>query len=90
MPDTPTVGESVPGYEANSWCGVGVPRGTPMEIVARLNTEINAGLAEPAIRARLAALATTPIFYTPAGFGAYMAAEVEKWGMIRAANITPD
>jgi tripartite-type tricarboxylate transporter receptor subunit TctC len=88
VPDTPTVGESVPGYEANSWCGVGVPRGTPAEIIARLNTEINTGLADPATKARLAAVATTPIFYTPAGFGTYVAGEVEKWGkVIRAANI---
>ncbi len=91
VPDSPTVGESVPGYEANSWCGVGAPQGTPAEIIARLNTEINAGLADPATKARLAAVATTPIFYTPAGFGAYVAGEVEKWGkVIRAANIKPE
>ena len=91
VPDTPTVGETVPGYEANSWCGVGVPQGTPAEIIARLNTEINAGLADPATKARLAAVATTPIFFTPAGFGAYVAGEVEKWGkVIRAANIKPE
>jgi len=91
VPQTPTVGESVPGYEANSWCGVGVPRATPAEIIARLNTEINLGLADPATKARLAAVATTPIFYTPAGFGAYVAGEVEKWGkVVRAANIKPE
>ncbi len=90
-PDTPTVGETVPGYEANSWCGVGVPRGTPAHIITRLNTEINAGLADPATKARLAAVATTPIFYTPDGFGAYMAGEVEKWAkVVRAANIKPE
>jgi tripartite-type tricarboxylate transporter receptor subunit TctC len=91
VPATPTVGESVPGYEANSWCGVGVPRGTPAEIIAKLNIEINAGLTDPATRARLAAVATTPIIHTPAGFGAYVAAEVEKWGkVVRTANIKPD
>jgi tripartite-type tricarboxylate transporter receptor subunit TctC len=91
VPDTPTVGETVPGYEANSWCGVGVPQGTPAEIIARLNTEINVGLADPATKARLAAVATTPIFYTPAGFGGYMAGEVEKWAkVVRAANIKPE
>jgi tripartite-type tricarboxylate transporter receptor subunit TctC len=90
-PDTPTVGETVPGYEANSWCGVGVPRGTPAEIVARLNTEINSGLADPATRARLAAVATTPIIHTSESFGAYMASEVEKWGkVIRVAGIKPE
>ena len=91
VPDTPTVGESVPGYEANSWCGVGVPRGTPAEIVARLNTEINAGLVDPETRTRLAAVATTPILHTPTEFGGYVATEVEKWGrVVRAANIKPE
>jgi tripartite-type tricarboxylate transporter receptor subunit TctC len=91
VPDAPTIGESVPGYEANSWCGLGVPRGTPAEIIARLNTEINAGLADPATRARLAAVGTTPIFYTPDGFGAYVAQEVGKWGkVIKASGAKPD
>jgi tripartite-type tricarboxylate transporter receptor subunit TctC len=88
VPDAPTVADSVPGYEANSWCGVGVPRGTPPDIITRLNAEINAGLADPATRARLATVATTPIFYTPDGFGAYIAQEVDKWGkVIRASGV---
>src|SRR6266446_3725137 len=91
VPDAPTIGETVPGYEANSWCGVGVPRGTPAEIIARLNREINAGLADPATRARLAAVATTPIFHTPESFGAYMASEVVKWGkVIKASGARPE
>jgi tripartite-type tricarboxylate transporter receptor subunit TctC len=68
-----------------------VPRGTPPEIIERLNREINAGLTNPTIKARLADVATTPILYTPAEFGAYMAAEVEKWGkVIRASGIRPE
>jgi tripartite-type tricarboxylate transporter receptor subunit TctC len=90
MPRTPTIGETVPGYEANSWCGVGVPRGTPMEIMERLNREINAGLNDPIIRARLAQVATTPILFTPDEFGAYMAAEVTKWRkVVQTANVKP-
>ncbi len=91
LPDVPTIGETVAGYEANSWCGVGVPRGTPGEIIERLNREINAGLANPTVRARLAEVATTPIVFTPAEFGAYMAAEVGKWGkVIKLAGIRPE
>ena len=91
LPDVPTVGETVAGYEANSWCGVGVPKGTPPEIVARLNSEINAGLRDPAVKARLAQVATTPIFYTPAEFGSYLASEVEKWGkVVKVAGVKPE
>jgi tripartite-type tricarboxylate transporter receptor subunit TctC len=91
LPDVPTIGETVAGYEANSWCGLGVPKGTPPEIIERLNREINAGLTNPAVKARLAAVATTPIIYTPAEFGAYMASEVEKWGkVVKLAAIKPD
>jgi tripartite-type tricarboxylate transporter receptor subunit TctC len=90
VPDAPAIGETVPGFEAYSWCGVGAPRGTPVAIVARLNREINAGLADPLTRARLAAAATTPIIYTPESFGAFMASEVDKWGrVIRTAGIKP-
>jgi tripartite-type tricarboxylate transporter receptor subunit TctC len=91
MPEVPSMAETLPGYEANSWCGVGVPRGTPREIIERLNREINAGLHDPALKARLANVATTPILFTPDEFGAYMAAEVTKWAkVVRAANIKPE
>jgi tripartite-type tricarboxylate transporter receptor subunit TctC len=82
LPDVPTVDETVVGFEAISWGGIGVPRGTPTEIVARLNREINAGLADPAVRKRFDDLAGRPIFYTPAEFGAFMAAETEKWAQV--------
>ena len=82
LPDVPTVGEFVPGYEASVWAGVGVPKATPPEIVERLNREINAGLANPTIKARLADVATTPKSLTAAEFGAHVAAEIEKWGRV--------
>jgi tripartite-type tricarboxylate transporter receptor subunit TctC len=88
LPDVATVAETIPGYEALAWTGVGVPRGTPAEAIARLNREINAGLADPTIKARLAELTVTPMVSTPAELGAYMAAETEKWAkVIRVANI---
>ena len=69
----------------------GVPRGTPTEIIERLNREINAGLADPAVKARLEQVATVPLILSPAEFGAYMAAEVEKWGkVIKRAGIRPE
>ena len=90
LPDVPTIGETIPLYVANSWCGVGVPRGTPPDVIARLNREINAGLKDPAVKARLAEVATTPLVLTPQEFGDYVAAEVDKWGkVIKAAGIRP-
>jgi len=91
LPDVPTIADTVPGYEANSWCGLGVPRGTPPEIIERLNREINAGLNDPGVKAQLAKVSTTPIIFTPAEFGAYMASEVEKWGkVVRTAGVRPE
>jgi tripartite-type tricarboxylate transporter receptor subunit TctC len=91
LPDLPTVGEFVPGYEASSWFGVGAPKATPAEIVDKLNKEINAGLADPKIKARFADLGGTPLVGSPADFGKLIAEETEKWGkVIRAANIKPE
>jgi tripartite-type tricarboxylate transporter receptor subunit TctC len=91
LPDLPTVGEFVPGYEASTWFGVGAPKATPIEIVDKLNTEINAALADPKMRARLAELGVTALPGSPADFNKLIAAETEKWGkVIRAANIKAD
>jgi tripartite-type tricarboxylate transporter receptor subunit TctC len=88
LPDVPTIGETMPLYVANSWCGVGAPRSTPADVIARLNREINTGLADPAVKARLAEVATTPIVFTPDEFGAYVASEIDKWAkVIQAAGI---
>jgi tripartite-type tricarboxylate transporter receptor subunit TctC len=91
LPDVPTVGEFLPGYEASGWNGVGVPKGTPAEIIDKLNREINTALADPKIKARLADLGAIVFANTPAEFGKYIAAETEKWGkVIRALNIKAD
>jgi tripartite-type tricarboxylate transporter receptor subunit TctC len=88
LPDIPTVNESVPGYEVSSWFGIGAPRNTPADVVDMLNKEINAGLADPKIKARLADADAAPFIARPAEFGKFIAAETEKWAkVIRAANI---
>ena len=87
LPDVPTVGETVAGYDAMSWGGIGVPRGTPGEIIERLNQAVNAGLADPVVRRRLLDVACVPIFYTPAEFSALMVAETEKWAKIGRAHV---
>jgi tripartite-type tricarboxylate transporter receptor subunit TctC len=79
LPDVPTVGETVPGYEASALFGMGAPKKTPPEIIAKLNKEINAVLAEPEIRKRLVELGGEPLISTPEAFGAMIAAETEKW-----------
>jgi tripartite-type tricarboxylate transporter receptor subunit TctC len=91
LPDVPTIAETVPGYEAGTWAGVGVPNGTPPEIIARLNHEINTGLAHPTIKSRLADIGTIPMVFTPAGFGRYVAAESEKWAkVVKFAGVKPE
>jgi tripartite-type tricarboxylate transporter receptor subunit TctC len=88
LPDVPTVGEFVPGYEASGWYGIGAPKGTPVEIIDMLNKEINAALGDPKMKARLADLGATPLVRSPADFGKLIADDTEKWGkVIRAAGI---
>jgi tripartite-type tricarboxylate transporter receptor subunit TctC len=88
LPDVPTIGESVPGFEANTWQGIGAPKGTPTEIVTLLNKEINAGLADSGIKARLAELGSVPSPMSPAEFEKYIVDETAKWAkVIHQANI---
>jgi tripartite-type tricarboxylate transporter receptor subunit TctC len=82
LPDVPTIAETVPGYEARTWAGVGAPRGTPPEIIARLNREISAGLSDPSITSRLAQVGTVPMILSPEEFAAYIAAEADKWAKV--------
>ena len=82
LPDIPTVSETVPGFEARSWYGIGAPKNTPAEIVDRLNKEINAALSDPKILARLSELEASPIAGSPADFGKLIAEETEKWGKV--------
>jgi tripartite-type tricarboxylate transporter receptor subunit TctC len=91
LPDVPVIGDFLPGYEASAWAGIGAPKSTPAEIIDKLNREINAGLADPKIKARLAELGGTVLPGSPADFGKLIAEEIEKWAnVIRAANIKPE
>ena len=91
LPDIPTVAEFVPGYEASGWIGIGAPKNMPAEIIDRLNEEINAALADPKIKVRLADLGAVPMPMTPADFSKLIAEDTEKWAkVIRAANIKPE
>ena len=88
IPEVPTIGETVPGYDVSIWYGIAAPRVTPPEIVAKLNQAVNAVLADPKLQARLAELGGEPMPTTPAQFGKLVAEETERWGkLIRAANI---
>jgi tripartite-type tricarboxylate transporter receptor subunit TctC len=91
LPDVPTIAESVPGYEATSWAGIGAPHGTPAEIVDKLNREINAGLGDAKLKSQLAEFGATAMPGSPADFGKFIAAEIEKWGkVVKAANMKPE
>ena len=82
LPDIPTVGDFVPGYEASNWYGIGAPRNTPVEVIEKLNKETNAGLADPKIKARIADLGGSLLTGSPADFGRLIADETEKWGKV--------
>jgi tripartite-type tricarboxylate transporter receptor subunit TctC len=91
LPDVPTIGEFVPGYEASSTFGIVAPRDTPVEAIGTLNKEINAALADPKIGARLAQLGGMVLGGSPAAYGKLLTDETEKWGkVVRAANIKPN
>jgi tripartite-type tricarboxylate transporter receptor subunit TctC len=91
LPDVHVVGDFVAGYEASVWQGMGAPRSTPAEIVDKLNGEINSGLADPSMKARIADLGYTVFASSPAEFSKFVAEELGKWGkVIRAANIKPE
>jgi tripartite-type tricarboxylate transporter receptor subunit TctC len=91
LPDIPTLDEALPGFEASAWIGVGAPKETPAEVIGILNKEINAGLADPKIKARIAELSGMAFAGSPADFGKLIAEQTEKWGkVIRAANIKPE
>lgn len=86
FPDLPTVGDTVPGYEATAWFGVGMPKGTPREAIEKMNAAINRALADPKMRARLADLGGLPIPGTPEDFGKTIVAETEKWAKVVASS----
>jgi tripartite-type tricarboxylate transporter receptor subunit TctC len=91
LPDIPTVSDFVPGYEVSAWYGIGAPKNTPAAIVDRLNKEINAGLADPGMKARLAALGSSAFAISPAEFGKFIADETAKWAkVIKVAGIKPE
>jgi tripartite-type tricarboxylate transporter receptor subunit TctC len=91
LPDVPTIAEFVPGYEAGGWYGIGVPKNVPAEIVDKLNREINASLADPKLKTRLADLGYTTSGSSPAAFASMIARDIEKWAkVLKFAGIKPD
>jgi tripartite-type tricarboxylate transporter receptor subunit TctC len=91
LPDIPTVGEFVPGYEASAWQGIGAPNGTPADVISKLKEEINVAIADPKIKARLANLGGIPFAGSSADFGKFIAEETEKWAkVVKFAGIKPE
>jgi tripartite-type tricarboxylate transporter receptor subunit TctC len=90
LPDVPTVGETIAGFEVKPWTGVGVPHGTPAGVIERLNSEINAGLSNPNLKARLAEVGGVPLIYSPDELAAVIARDTEKWAaVVKTAGIQP-
>jgi tripartite-type tricarboxylate transporter receptor subunit TctC len=88
LPDVPSIGETVAGYDASTWAGVGSPRGTPPNIIARLNDEVKACLNDPVVRSRLADVGTVPLIVSPEQLGAHVTAETVKWSkVVKTAGI---
>jgi len=91
LPDVPTVGDYLPGFETSVWFGVGAPRNTSAEVVGKLNREINAGLADPKIKARLTELGANAFAGSPADFGKFVADEAKKWAKVaKFAGMKPE
>jgi tripartite-type tricarboxylate transporter receptor subunit TctC len=91
LPDVPTVSESVAGYEASSWYGIGVPKSTAPEIIEKLNKEVNAAFADPKVKARLADFGAMALLGSAADFGTFIAVEIEKWGKVgKFAGVKPE
>jgi tripartite-type tricarboxylate transporter receptor subunit TctC len=91
LPDVPAIAEAVPGYEANGWYGFAAPKGTPPEIVEKLNAAINAGLNDPALKAHFAALEANPLVFTPKEYGEFLVSESERWGKaVKASGVKGD
>jgi len=91
LPNVPTMGEAVPGFEISGWTGIGAPRGTPAEIVERLNREVNAGLADAGLLSRFADVGAVAVRFTPAEATARIASDIEKWAkVVHAAGIKPE
>jgi tripartite-type tricarboxylate transporter receptor subunit TctC len=91
LPDVPTLGETVPGYEVSVWYGIGAPKNTPSEIIEKLNKEIKAGLVDPKVKVQFSDLGGTPFAGSPGDFGKFVADETERWGkVVRAANLKAD
>ena len=91
FPDVPVVADTVPGYEASAWFGMGAPKGTPRAAIDKLNAEVQRALADPKMKAKLAELGGTPLTGTPEDFGKVVQSEVEKWAkVVNASGVKPE